>query len=151
MRYTRLAILLLALTAALIAADPFVGTWKLNSAKSKYKSGTPPSEQTVTFSEEGTDLHVVVKGTSSDGKAISTHFIVPAAGGEGKIIESSYDGVSSKNINANERETTFSKDGKVVYTAKARRSAGGKTMTVTVKGTNPAGQMVEGTNSYDKQ
>jgi hypothetical protein len=105
----------------------------------------------VTNSEEGSDLHVMVKGTSSADQAISMHFTVPTAGGTGKIIESRYEAVSSKNISANERETDFSKGGKVVYTAKAKRSADGKTMTVTVKGTNPAGQNVDGSNVYDKQ
>jgi len=53
--------------------------------------------------------------------------------------------------NANERETSFTKGGKVVYTAKAKRSANGKTMTVAVKGTNASGQTVDGTNFYEKQ
>ena len=151
MRYSKLILVLLAFAGASMAADPFVGTWKLNSAKTKYKTGMPPKEQTVTFSEEGSDLHTMVKGTSSDGQAISIHYTVPTAGGTGKIIESPYDAVSAKMANPNERDTSFSKGGKVVYTAKAKRSADGKTMTVAVKGTNPSGQAVDGTNFYDKQ
>ena len=151
MRYTRLVFALLGFAATLIAADPFVGTWKLNSGKTKYKTGTPPKEQTVTYSEEGSDLHVVVKGTSFDGQPISTHFTVPVAGGAGKIIESFYDAVTMKKTSANERETAFSRGGKVTYSAKAKRSADGKTMTVTVKGTNLSGQNVDGANVYDKQ
>jgi hypothetical protein len=53
--------------------------------------------------------------------------------------------------NSNERDTSFSKGGKVVYTATAKRPADGKTMTVAVKGTNPSGQTVYGTNFYDKR
>jgi len=151
MRYARLLFVLFAFTAALIAADPFVGTWKLNSAKTKYQTGMPPKEQTVTFSEEGSTLHVMVKGTSVDGKTISSHFTVPAEGGAGKIIESPYEAVTGKNISANERETAFSKGGKVVYTATAKRSAGGKALTVTVKGLNALGQNVDGAAVYDKQ
>ena len=105
MRYARLVFVLFAFAAGLIAADPFVGTWKLNSAKTKYKTGMPPKEQTVTFSEEGSTLHVVVKGTSSDGQTITSHFTVPTTGGGGKTIESPYEAVSGKNISANERET----------------------------------------------
>ena len=151
MRYSKLILVLLAFAAASMAADPFVGTWKLNSAKTKYKTGMPPKEQTVTFSEEGSDLHVMVKGTSSDGQAISMHYTVPTAGGTGKIIESPYEAVSAKMVNPNERDTSFSKGGKVVYTANGKRSPTAKTMTVAVKGTNPSGQTVEGTNVYDKQ
>ena len=151
MRYARLVFVLFAFAAALIAADPFAGTWKLNSAKTKFKTGMPPKEQTVTFSEEGSTLHVVVKGTSADGQTISSHFTVPTAGGNGKIIESPYEAVNTKNISANERETAFSKGGKVVYTATAKRSADGKTLTVTVKGINAVGQNVDGAAVYDKQ
>ena len=151
MRYSKLVCVLLAFAGLSMAADPFVGTWKLNSAKTKYKAGMPPKEQTVTFSEEGSDLHVMVKGMSSDGQPISTNFTVPVAGGTGKIIESPYEAVSAKSVNPNERVTSFSKGGKVVYTAKAKHSADGKTITVAVKGTNPSGQTVDGINYYDKQ
>jgi hypothetical protein len=151
MRYSKPLLLVLAFAGTLLAADPFVGTWKLNSEKSKYKTGAPPKEQTVTFSEQGTELHVMVKGISSDGQPISTHFIVPISGGSGKIVESTYEAVSAKSATPNERETSFSKAGAVVYTAHAKRSADGKTMTVVVKGTNTSGQTVEGTNYYEKQ
>ena len=39
---------LLVTTSSLWAADPFVGTWKLNLAKSKYSPGPPPKNLTVT-------------------------------------------------------------------------------------------------------
>src|SRR5207244_12201961 len=103
------------------------------------------------FSEEGADLHVMVKGMSADGQAINNHFVVPTAGGNGKIVESSYDGVSAKSVGANERDTMFTKGGKVVYTAKAKRSRDGKPMTINVKGTNVAGQIVDGRAVYDKK
>jgi len=151
MRFTRLVFSLMACAVLLSAADSYVGTWKLNTAKSKYKTGAPPKEQTLTFSEEGTTLHVVVKGTSSDGKAISSHYTIPEAGGTGKIIESTFEGVSTKNISPTQRETSYTKGGKVVYTAKSKLAADGKSLTVAVQGTNPLGQNVDGTNIYDKQ
>ena len=151
MRYRKLMLILLAFASASMAADPFVGTWKLNSAKSKYKTGAPPKEQTLTFAEAGGGLDVTVKGASSDGKPISMHFTLPAASGSGKVIESPYEAVSAKVSNPNLRDTIFSKGGKAVYTAKAKLSADGKTMTVAVKGNNPAGQTVNGTNVYEKQ
>ena len=150
MRYAKLAFVLLAFAATALAADPFVGTWKMDTAKSKYRKGTLPKEQTVAISEEGRDLHVIAKGTGGDDRPISTHYAVPTAGGNGKLIESPYDSVRSKS-NGNTRENQFIKSGKVVYTTKAKRSADGKSMTVTVKGTNPNGQMVEGTHYYQKQ
>ena len=151
MRYVKLVLMLLAVAAALVAADPFVGTWKVNPAQSKFKTGAAPKEQTVTISESGGDLDIAVKGTAADGTPISTHYTIPAGGGNGKVIESPYEAVWGKRMSANERETSYSKGGKVVYTTHAQLSKEGKTLTVHSKGTNPAGQKVDGTVTYDKQ
>ena len=151
MRYVRLALVLLAVAGALVAADPFVGTWKVNPAKSKYTSGAGPKEQTVTISEAGGDLDITVKGTAMDGKPISSHFTIPASGGPGKLIESPYEAVSGKRMGADERETSYTKGGKVVYTTHAKLSKDGRTLTVHSKGASPTGQMVDGTVTYEKQ
>ena len=150
MRYAKLMLVLLGLATALAAADPFVGEWKLNPAKSKYKTGTPPKEQTVVITEKDSDLDVNITGTTADGSSIASHYTMPAKGGEGKIIKSPYDTISSKRPSDKERVLTYSKGGKVVYNARPRVSADGKTMTVTVKGTDPAGNPVEGTLVFEK-
>ena len=151
MRFTSLAVALLACAAFLTAAESAVGTWKLNLAKSKYTKGTPPKEQTLTIMEHGPDMHVVVKGVAADGKAISSSFTVPKSGGPGKIIESPYDAVSSKRISDTERENTYSKAGKAVYTSASKINHGGKTMTITAKGIGLSGKEVEVVGLYDKQ
>jgi hypothetical protein len=46
MRFVRLALGFLGLAGVLVAADPFAGTWSLNTAKTKYKTGAPAQEQT---------------------------------------------------------------------------------------------------------
>ena len=151
MRFTRFAFSLLTFAAILSAADPLVGTWKLNPAKSVFSKGNSPKEQTLTIMEHGPDLHVAVKGTTAEGAAINSSFMIPAKGGPGKIIESSYEGVVGKVINANERETTYSKGGKAVYHTHTTLLPGGKTLKVTAKGTNVAGKEVDGVVYYDKQ
>jgi hypothetical protein len=151
MRYAKLAFALLGFAAVLIAAEPFAGTWKLNLEKSKYKTGTPPKEQTLTIVEAGSDLDVTLSGTAADGSAISSHYAVPAQGGEGKIIESRYEAVSGKRMGPNERAITYSKGGKAVLTAHSRVSADGKTITVNVKGTDAQGKPEDAVVVYDKQ
>ena len=151
MRSIRFAFALLGLAGVLVAADPFVGTWKLNHAKSKYKTGAPAKEQTVTIAESGSDLDITVSGTSADGMPFSSHYTVPAPGGEGKIIESPYEAVSGKRMGPNQREITYSKGGKAVLTVRTRVSADGKTMTGTVKGTDAQGKAVDGTAVFEKQ
>jgi hypothetical protein len=56
MRFPKLVFALLGLAATLVAAEPFAGTWKLNHDKSKYKTGAPAKEQTVTITEADGNL-----------------------------------------------------------------------------------------------
>jgi hypothetical protein len=152
MKNTKLLLALLGFAAVLSAADHIVGTWKMNAAKTKYKTGTAPKEQTVTISESGSDMITKVDGTAADGTKIAITYSMPTAGGTGKIISSSaYDGVSGKLIGTNEREIHYMKGGKDVYTAHSKLSADGKTLTVNTKGTNALGQNVEAAVVYDKQ
>jgi len=152
MRYTKLMLVLLGFATALCAADPFAGTWKMNAAKTKYKVGTAPKEQTVTITEAGSDLNVKIAGTLADGTKISMNYTVPAAGGTGKILEaSSYDGVSSKRLGPAEREVSYMKGGKSVYTTHSKIAADGNSLSVTAKGVGPTGKDVDASVAYDKQ
>lgn len=152
MQFTKLMVVVLGCAATLFAADPFSGTWKMNPAKSKFKSGTPPKEQTVTIMEMGSDLHVKVSGTAADGSKIAVEYTVPAAGGAGKVIEGgSYDGITSKRLGPNEREVSYMKGGKAVYTTHSKLGADGKSLAVSAKGVNPMGMTVDAEVAYDKQ
>jgi hypothetical protein len=153
MQYKKLVLGLLGLAATLFAADPYVGTWKMNPAKTKYKVGTAPKEQTVTIAEISSDLNLKIAGTAADGTKISINYTIPSAGGVGKIIESttSYDGVSGKRIAPNEREVSYMKGGKAVYTTRSKVSSDGNLLSVHTKGLNPMGQTVEADVVYDKQ
>jgi hypothetical protein len=152
MQFAKLSIALLGITVVLAAADPFAATWKLNPAQSKFKTGKPAKDQTVKITESGSDLDVNITGTSADGAPISSHYAMPVSGGMGKMIESpSYDGISGKLLGPRQREISYSKGGKVVYTVRTTVSSDGKTMTAAAKGVNAAGQNVDGTSVYDKQ
>jgi hypothetical protein len=54
------------LAAQAMESGPFVGTWKLNLAKSKFKPGPAPKSQTVTIAPKGefTVQEVLSEGTS---------------------------------------------------------------------------------------
>jgi len=151
MRYQKLALVLLGCATLLVAADPFVGTWKMNPAKTKYSAGAPPKQYTVAMTEAGADLDVNITGTAADGAPIASHYTMPAKGGKGKIIASPFEGVDGKRINPTQREINYSKGGKVVYTAKTKISADGKTLTANVKGTDATGKAVEGVVIFEKQ
>src|SRR5437763_1411416 len=138
MRYTKLMLVLLGFAAALSAADPFTGTWKMNAAKTKFKAGAAPKEQAVVISEAGNDFNVKVTGVAADGSPIAMAYTMPQGGGPGMITEGggSYDGISGKRIGPNEREVTYTKGGKTVYTTHSKLAANGDSLMVSAKGVN---------------
>jgi len=151
MHCAKLAIALLGTAIGLWAADPFAGTWKLNPAQCKFKVGQPMKEQTVTMTDTGKDMELMVKGTTVDGVVVLSHYAIPTAGGPGKIIQSFYEAVASKSLGEREREMAFKKAGKVVYTVRTVVSADGKTLTSYVKGTDPTGKPIDGMAVLDRQ
>src|SRR5258708_9105159 len=53
--------------AVCFAADAFIGTWKLNEAKSKIAAGSPKNT-TVVYEAAGDSVKVTTHGTNGDGK-----------------------------------------------------------------------------------
>src|SRR5207244_11586845 len=68
---TRIAVLAAALSftaaAACFAANPHMGTWKLNEAKSKLVPGMGKNT-TVTYAEQKDKIKITVDGVEKDGK-----------------------------------------------------------------------------------
>ena len=153
MRHARVAALYITFATLALAADPIIGTWKLDSARSKCKTGAVNKDLTLVITESGSDLDSDATGTTADGNAYSNHFTAPEKGGTGKIVSSPspYDGVAARRASATRRVTTFSKGGQAVYTVTTTISADGKTLTAAAKGTNAAGKEVECTNVMVKQ
>src|SRR5213595_4235296 len=71
MMKTRIAVMALALSlmaaGACFAANPHLGTWKLNEAKSKLAPGMGKSTK-VTYTEQKDKIKVTVDGVDKDGK-----------------------------------------------------------------------------------
>ncbi|MBI3282264.1 MAG: hypothetical protein HYZ57_20795, partial [Acidobacteria bacterium] len=134
------------------AADPFVGTWSLNASKTKYKTGQPAKEQTVTIQQEGDNYTVTIKGVAANDTPFSARYTIPIRSGKGTVEESTaYDAVSTKRLDAMRRENTYFKAGKQMMTIRTRVSKDGKMLTVNVKGTDALGKPVDGVAVYDKQ
>jgi len=126
----------------LAQSNPFVGTWKRNTAKSKYTSGTPLKEETVTIQMVGGQEQVTANGTLPDGSPFSLKYEIPDKGGAGKILPGRFDAVSGKRIDDNTSDTSFMKGGKEMLHFHSVVSKDGKTMRITVKGTNVLGEPI---------
>lgn len=143
------------LAASLFAADssPFVGTWKLNLAKSKL-AGPNPAPKELTFFGEVTST-ANIKGTASNGSPISIKYTVPQTGGPVQFLEGGTPGVSAvlakRKADSRVADWTDTKDGKVIATEHTVVSADGKSFRNTMKGTDPQGKKFERVEVWDRQ
>jgi hypothetical protein len=134
------------------AADPRVGTWKLNVAKSKYSPGPPPQSQTLKVEAAGKGEKVISEQVTGDGKTIKTEYTANFDGKDSPITGAlNSDTVALKRINARTTDRTDKKDGKVTLRFHRVVAADGKTMTVTIKGKDAQGRDVNNTVVFEKQ
>jgi hypothetical protein len=143
----------LADTVVAQAADPQVGTWKLNLAKSKYSPGPLPKSATTKIEAAGAGTKVVVDQVQSDGTVRHWEFTANYDGKDTPITGNNPDAdmVARTRVNANTVKTVSKKNGKVTTSQTSEVSSDGKTRTVTTTGTNAAGQAVNNVAVYDKQ
>jgi hypothetical protein len=138
-------------TAASFAADPQMGTWKLNESKSKITPGTLKNTQVVYSSMFG-QVKIKSDGIDADGKPIHVEW---SGKFDGKDYPVTGDPNSSTRsytkVNERTLTTTNKKDGKVRVTGQIVVSPDGKSRTVTLTGTNPKGKKFKNVAVYDKQ
>jgi len=138
-------------TAACLAANPHMGTWRLNETKSKI----PPEmgkNTTVTYAEAKDEVKVTVDGVDKDGKP--THSVwVGKFDGKTYPVKGNlpYDSVAYKVVNDRTNDITTMKDGKIVWTGRITVAADGKSRTVTINGTDADGKKLKGKVVYDKE
>jgi len=137
--FAALVIVLAAGSVLLAQSNPFVGTWKLNVASSKYDPGPAPQSQTRTWDASGM---VMVNGINAAGKPTSYGYPIKGDSKEYPTtgaVPNTADKISTKKIDANTFEANFTKAGKHVETATFKVSNGGKTLTINAKGATDAG------------
>jgi hypothetical protein len=133
-------------------ADPAVGTWKLNVAKSKYVPGPAPKANVITITAAGSGYHVVAKGEDAAGKPTGIDYTATYDGKDAPVKGApAYDTTSLKRVDANTTEQIRKKEGKTVQTVTRKISADGKTMTVTTRGKDENGRTLNTVAVYDKQ
>jgi len=138
-------------TAACFAANPHMGTWKLNETKSKIPPGMGKNT-TVTYTEAKDEVKVTVDGVDKDGKP--THSVwVGKFDGKAYAVKGnlSYNSVAYKVVNDRTNDITTMKDGKTVWTGRITVAADGKSRTVTINGTDADGKKLKGKAVYDKE
>jgi hypothetical protein len=141
----------LALPTSAQDTDPFAGTWTLNVGKSKYDPGPAPKSGSVTFSSKGTSVTAVLTGVSATGETLKWGYTATIDGKDYPLTAPDGDTIVLRRINPTSIETTYKLKGKVTIVNVRTVSADGKTMTVTTKGTNAAGQKVNNVQIFEKK
>lgn len=133
------------------AADPNLGTWKLNEAKSKIPAGATKNV-TVTYEAAGDGVKTTVDGVDGKGNAIHNVWTGKYDGKDYPVVgDTSSDTRSLKKVNDQTFDLTGKKDGKVVISGKIVVAPDGKSRTLTVHATNAEGKKIESVAVYDKQ
>ena len=140
----------LLLAAPVFAADPIVGTWKLNVAKSHFGEGTAATAGTRTYTEANGVYTLDQKLTEAGGKELSGQAQYQN-GKETKQSGGPIDSTLAKKVSENTWNFELKKDGKVVGRVHRVVSADGKRLTVHNTGTRLDGVSGDETLVFDKQ
>jgi len=136
--------------AACFAADPHMGTWKLNEAKSKITSGTTKNTHVVYSSMFG-QVKIKSDGIDANGKPIHAEWSGKFDGKDYPVSgDPNSDARSYTKVNERTLATTNKKNGKVTATGQIVISPDGKSRTVTISGTTPKGKKFKNVAVYDK-
>ena len=138
-------------TAACLAADPQMGTWKLNEAKSKITPGTLKNTRVV-YSNMFGQVKIKSDGIDANGKPIHVEWSGKFDGKDYPVAgDPNSDSRSYTKLNERTLTTANKKNGKVTVTGQIVVSPDGKSRTVTLTGTTPKGKKFKNVAVYDKQ
>ena len=151
-----LAFFVCTLSGLLLAQDnPFVGTWKLNTAKSKFEPGPGPKSLTRTIVAQGSGAKYSFEGIGPDGSSYAYSFSTNYDGMDSAITGTGTPGgadtIALKRVNSRKTEGTLKKGGKEISKVTAEVSKDGKVATVKTKGKTADGKESSSESVYDKQ
>lgn len=154
-RFAAIALLAIAGSSSLRAqSSPLVGTWKLNSANSKFDPGPGPKSLTRTVEAQGDGVKYTFEGISADGKPVAYGFSIQFDGKDNPIsgsIPSGADTISAKRTDSHHFVATLKKGGKPIGTSKVSVSKDGKVTVVDSTGSDAAGKKEHDVQVFDKQ
>jgi hypothetical protein len=133
-------------------SSPLIGTWKLNLDKSKFSPGPPPRSSTLTYTQDGQNIRLTNQGIDAQGNP-TTFVAMHIYDGQPHPSTGSpnYDASAYTRLDANTVIYTRLKAGKLVEIGTGVISQDGKTLTVSVSGTDASGRAGTGVAVYEKQ
>jgi hypothetical protein len=152
---TTIVVMSLAASGVLLAQDnPFVGTWKLNLAKSKFSGTQAPKSEVRTVVAQGDGEKVTYEGIAADGSPIAYSFTTNLDGKDSPFSGAHIfggDSVAVRRVDANTTASVVTKSGKTLVTLTTIVSKDGRVTTQMAQGTNAEGQPINFMTVWDKQ
>ena len=151
---TAATLVMVSATAQGQATDPWIGTWKVNLAKSTYTPGpAPKTAGTAKIESAPNGIKITIDGTNPKGQPIHTESVSTFDGKDTPI-----DGAPAlnttealKRIDGRTFEAQGKVGGKPTITTRVVVSPDGKTMTATQTGQDIKGQVIKNVIVLDKQ
>ncbi len=136
------------------SADPWLGTWKLNLAKSTYSPASlAPKSQTTKQTASQDSVTATTDGVDAQGKPLHTDITYKF---DGKEYE--YKGAPDPKttriytrISDNTYQWVSKVDGRITTTSRVSVAADGKTRTIVTTGRDAQGRAINNVTSWDKQ
>ena len=133
-------------------ADPVVGTWKLNLAKSTFGGAPAYKSQIRTYSRSSGDLTLKMTTVSDEGKENTTQATYKLNGEDYPSMGNpDFDSLSGMQIDTNTVEFTLKRAGKAVGKIRRTVSENGQTLTIHFVLTNAKGVQTSALTVFDKQ
>jgi hypothetical protein len=131
---------------------PWLGTWQLNLAKSKYRPGPPPRSYTLNIAQDGQNVRDTVHVIDAQGNA-STGVVMHVYDGQPHPATTSpdYDATVITRVDANTLIASRLKAGKLVQIATFVISQDRKMLTIVSTGIDANGQPLNNVAVFDKQ
>jgi hypothetical protein len=156
---TVMLLAILGLAPSLWAADPIIGTWKLNTAKSKFSPAilgnrAPLKEAIMTIRELGEQIEIIYIGTRTDGSPVFQQSTFPREGGVLNYKRGGPgDGVAVVFTRVDVYSGFFTRlqNGRQIYVNVTFISRDGKTQQDNYRGTDAQGNPFEQIVVYDRQ
>ena len=145
------AVLCLGAVAVAFAADPNVGTWKLNEAKSQFAAGASKNI-TVVYTAVGDNYKCVVDGVDGEGKPTHNEWTGKFDGKDYPVVgDPAADTRSLRIVKPGHYALTNKKDGKTLVTGTVVFGPDNKSRTLTTEMTDATGKKQKSIAVYDRQ
>ena len=156
-RTLAIAVSLVLMSSAAWADDLQLGIWKVNVARSSFKTAPPPKSQTVTIVPGGKDgIKLTVNAINAKGERSTIEYAAQYDGKEYPRTETGAGAVAGQTVTLRRVDSHIAErvaflNGKKLTIEKWEISKDGKTRTVTQSGVNAEGQPVDNVLVYEKQ